>query len=387
MIQEAIVLAGGYGTRLRHILPDVPKPMAAVCGRPFLRYLLDHLQVQGVERVILAVGYLQEVIRDFFGSTYRGMQLVYSPENTPLGTGGAIRQALRLCREERVVVLNGDTYFDVKLSDLEQASQSNPDSVILAAKRMYQFSRYGALELEGTRVTAFREKSSCAEGLINGGVYLLCRTALENVQKMRFSMETDILEPLAEAGQVLAVEQYGYFIDIGIPEDYAAAQETMKTLASVNKAAFFDRDGTINVEKNYLYRCEDMQFISGMPEFIRKWNDWGYKVIVVTNQAGIARGMYTEEDMHRLHCYMNEHLSVYGAHIDAFYFCPHHPDFTGYCHCRKPEPGMLEAAIRDFDLDPAKCILFGDQPWDVAAGEQCGVRGILCGEFPTRSLF
>ena len=171
-----------------------------------------------------------------------------------------------------------------------------------------------------------------------------------------------------------AVESEGYFIDIGIPEDYAAAQETMKERAPINKAAFFDRDGTINVDIHYLYRPEDLKFIAGMPEFIRKWNDWGYKVIVVTNQAGIARGYYGEKEMRALHRYMNERLAEYGAHIDAFYYCPHHPEITGPCHCRKPEPGMIEDAIREFDLDPAQCILFGDKPWDVEAGEKCGIK-------------
>lgn len=379
MIREAVVLAGGFGTRLRHILPDVPKPMAAVCGRPFLRYLLDQLQAQGVERVILAVGYLQEVIRDFFGTAYRGMEVVYSQEDTPLGTGGAIKQALSLCREECVAVLNGDTYFDVKLSALEQVAQANPNAVILAAKRMFQFSRYGALELEGTRVTAFREKAPCDEGLINGGVYLLAKTALDGFEEMSFSMETDVLEPYAAAGRVLAVEQSGYFIDIGIPEDYVTAQESMKALAPVNKAAFFDRDGTINMDVHYLHRPEDLIFLDNMPQFMSKWKKWGYKIIVVTNQAGIARGYYTEIEMRELHRYMNERLTEYGAQIDAFYFCPHHPDITGPCACRKPESGMIEAAIRDFDLDPKLSVLFGDQPWDVEAGEKCGVRGVLCG--------
>lgn len=145
----------------------------------------------------------------------------------------------------------------------------------------------------------------------------------------------------------------------------------------MNKAAFFDRDGTINVDVHYLYKKEDLQFIEGMPQFIRMWNEWGYKVIVVTNQAGIARGYYTEAQMHVLHQYMNEQLNLYGAHIDAFYFCPHHPDFTGPCHCRKPEPGMLEQAIADFDIDVSQSILFGDKPWDLEAANRCGINGYL----------
>ncbi len=148
----------------------------------------------------------------------------------------------------------------------------------------------------------------------------------------------------------------------------------------MNKAAFFDRDGTINVEINYLSRPEDLTFIDGMPEFIKKFNDWGFKVIVVTNQAGIARGYYTEEDMNRVHLYMNERLAESGAHIDAFYFCPHHPDFTGPCSCRKPGTGMLEQAGADFDIDFSRSILFGDKPWDIEAGEKMGIKSYLINE-------
>jgi D,D-heptose 1,7-bisphosphate phosphatase len=145
----------------------------------------------------------------------------------------------------------------------------------------------------------------------------------------------------------------------------------------MNKGAFFDRDGIINVDVDHLYKIEDFRFIEGMPQFIKKFNDWGFKVIVVTNQAGIARGFYTEDDMHKLHRHINKELAKIGAHIDVFYYCPHHPDITGPCHCRKPEPGMIEEAIKDFDIDVAQSILFGDKQWDIEAGEKCGIKGYL----------
>ena len=141
----------------------------------------------------------------------------------------------------------------------------------------------------------------------------------------------------------------------------------------MNKAAFFDRDGTINVEKNYLYKVEDFEFIKGIPQLIKNYNDEGYIVIVVTNQAGIARGYYTEEDMNILHSYINEQLAKIGAHIDAFYFCPHHPDITGECNCRKPKTGMLKKAIKEWNIDVTESILYGDKPWDIEAGEKCGI--------------
>ena len=368
---EAIVLAGGFGTRLKHIVSDVPKPMAPVCGRPFLRYILDDLQEKGVERVILATGYKSEMIQDFFGRSYRGMELIYSREDTPLGTGGALKQALRLCHGERAVAVNGDTYFDVDFAAMERSAQ--PGRIVLAAKRMRNFDRYGTLELNGTRVTSFREKAPCREGLINGGIYLLERLVLEGVPRDCFSFETEILEPMAEQGRVHAFESDGLFIDIGIPEDYEQAQTLLARLAPVRKAVFFDRDGTINRDIHYLHRTEELEFLAGMPQFIRKWNDWGYKVIVATNQAGIARGYYTREDMRGLHRFMNAQLAEYGAHIDAFYYCPHHPEFTGPCRCRKPEPGMLEDAVREFDLDIAQCIFFGDQPCDRESARRAGI--------------
>jgi D-glycero-D-manno-heptose 1,7-bisphosphate phosphatase len=145
----------------------------------------------------------------------------------------------------------------------------------------------------------------------------------------------------------------------------------------MNKAAFFDRDGTINVDTGYTHKLEDLEFIPGRPDLIKKYNDEGYLVIVVTNQAGIAKGLYTEEDMHNFHWHMNERLrSEYGAHIDAFYFCPHHPDYTGECECRKPKPGLLLKAIAEFDIDPERSVLFGDKVWDIEAAEECGVKGI-----------
>lgn len=373
---ESIVLAGGFGTRLAHIVSDVPKPMAPVCGRPFLRFILDDLQKKGIDRVILAVGYKQEVIRDFFGNSYRGMELLYSPEDTPLFTGGAIKKALRMCREDRVFVVNGDTYFDVDLTEMSRIQAP----LVIAVKRLREFSRYGTVRVEDGQITGFAEKQPCAEGLINGGIYWMERGLLENIPEEKFSFEQQVLEAQYDRISMMAYESEGYFIDIGIPEDYALAQETLKALAPIQKAAFFDRDGTINVDVHYLHRPEDLVFIDGMPEFMKKWNDWGYKVIVVTNQAGIARGYYSEEDMRALHRYMNERLAEYGAHVDAFYHCPHHPDFTGPCHCRKPEPGMIEAAIREFDLDPAQCVLFGDKPWDVEAGKQCRIMGFNIGK-------
>lgn len=145
----------------------------------------------------------------------------------------------------------------------------------------------------------------------------------------------------------------------------------------MNKAAFFDRDGTINVNTGYLYEIEKFKFIEGIPELIKKYNNDGYKVIVITNQAGIAKRYYTEEDMHKLHRHINFELEKIGAKIDAFYFCPHHPDFTGECNCRKPKTGMVEQAILEFNINVKESVFYGDKASDMEVARKCGIKGVL----------
>lgn len=142
----------------------------------------------------------------------------------------------------------------------------------------------------------------------------------------------------------------------------------------LNKAAFFDRDGTINVNYGHVYKIEDLTFIPGVPEIIRGYNRENIPVIVITNQAGIAKHLYTEDDMHRFNSYMNRELQrLYGAHIDAFYFCPHHPDYTGECNCRKPKPGMILKAAKDWNIDLSLSVMYGDKESDREAALNAGV--------------
>lgn len=145
-------------------------------------------------------------------------------------------------------------------------------------------------------------------------------------------------------------------------------------MPAMNKAAFFDRDGTINVDTGYLYEPEKLQFIPGIPELIKKYNDEGYLVIVITNQSGIARGMFTVEQMERFNAHLNRRLQgEYGAHIDAFYYCPHLPEITGECDCRKPKSGLFFKAMADYDIDPAASLSFGDSPRDEQASRAAGI--------------
>ena len=168
---EAVVLAGGFGTRLKHVVSDVPKPMAPVCGKPFLKYILDDLIEKGVRRIVLAVGYKAEVIENHFGRRYRGAELVYSMEDTPLFTGGAIKKALENCTQERVVIVNGDTYFDVDLAGMMAYAEGKDAPIVVAARHMYSFDRYGVILSEQGRIRAFLEKAPREEGDINGTAF------------------------------------------------------------------------------------------------------------------------------------------------------------------------------------------------------------------------
>lgn len=226
---EAIVLAGGFGTRLAHIVSDVPKPMAPVCGKPFLQYILDDLANQKVSRVILAVGYKAECIESFFGNAYRGMELVYSLEQQPLFTGGAIKKALAFCKDSEVFILNGDTFFEVPLLEMAAAHREKGALLTIATKQMVDFDRYGTVQTDAVgRILHFEEKQPCAQGAINGGVYLIQRAALESVPAEAFSFETEFMEKQVEQKIFCAFPSDGYFIDIGIPQDYAKAQEDFK---------------------------------------------------------------------------------------------------------------------------------------------------------------
>lgn len=375
--REAIVLAGGFGTRLAHVVPDVCKPMAPVAGRPFLRFIMDQLAAAGFDRVIVADGYRREQIEGFFGSSYRGMAVEYSPEDTPLFTGGAVKRALGRCQSDWVFVLNGDTWLDVDFAAMEAAAADALDNVsaVIAVKRMRGFERYGTVDVDaGGALTAFHEKRPCEEGLINAGVYLLRGHALDDMPE-KFSLESDYFERVVGYRSLRAVECAGGFIDIGVPEDYELAQTMLAPLAKSWKLAMFDRDGTINVDTGHLHEPEKLELIPSTVDIMRGYtDDPDYKVVVVTNQAGIAKGLYTEADMRHLHRYMEDELDRLGVHVDAWYFCPHHPDYTGPCDCRKPAPGMLLAAMRDFDALPGRCIMYGDMQSDEFAASSINVN-------------
>ncbi len=222
---EAIILVGGLGTRLRPLVSDVPKPLAPVAGRPFLAWLLDRLANVGMRRVILATGYLSDKVRDAFGDEWNGLRIEYSVEDEPLGTGGAITLALRLRSADAMHVLNGDTFLDYCPKALESATLDAGCEIGMALAAVPDVARYGAAALEAGRVSKFIEKGEHGPGYINAGSYYLSAGVIARFPTSgTFSFEQTVLAERVTAGEVFGYIQTDGFIDIGVPEDYLKAQ-------------------------------------------------------------------------------------------------------------------------------------------------------------------
>jgi len=220
---EAIILVGGFGTRLADVIKDVPKPMAPIRGVPFLTFILKHLKKYGYKRVILAIGYLGNQIIDHYGENFEGIEIAYSIESKPLGTGGSIIQALKFTSGEYVLVLNGDTFFDVNLIDLKR-----PKDILIIAKYLKDTSRYGRLEIKDNKVVGYHKPNEKTSGFINGGIYYLSRSVFDNFElPLVFSFENDFLFNYCDRLDVEYLLSDGYFIDIGIPSDYDRAKREL----------------------------------------------------------------------------------------------------------------------------------------------------------------
>lgn len=225
---EAVVLAGGLGTRLRAVVPELPKPLAPVAGRPFLSILLDQLDAQGFCRVILSVGYRHELIRAALGERHRGIELVYAVEDRPLGTGGAIRLAARQCCTGEVFVLNGDSYVAVDFAAMREAHLASHTQLTICAVAVADAGRYGRVLIKEGRVAGFAEKGAHGAAMINAGVYLFApELVLGTDLPEAFSFERDFLERRLGQLKPLAFTTSGVFIDIGVPEDYARAETVL----------------------------------------------------------------------------------------------------------------------------------------------------------------
>ncbi len=383
-MNEAIILAGGLGTRLRSEVNQVPKSMAPIFGKPFLRWQLDYLSSFGIKKVILAVGYLSDAIVQYFGDEYNGISIQYTYEKTPLGTGGAIKQALELTTSETVLILNGDTMFRLDLGKMFQFHTENNADFSLALKPMQDFERYGVVDFDSQyNVTGFQEKQKQAKGNINGGVYLLNKRIFTQQQfPEKFSFEKEFLEKKFTEYKFKAYLDNGYFLDIGIPKDYHQAQNDFKEFTDFyidkNWTLFLDRDGVINehIKDGYVTSLDNFKFIEGSLEAISLLSNKFIRIVVVTNQQCVGKGIISEEELNIIHQHLLQKVEENNGRIDRIYFAPQLVSENSIY--RKPNTGMADQAKKDFpEIDFKQSVMVGDSISDMEFGKDKGMYTVF----------
>ena len=414
---KTIIMAGGRGTRISELYPDIPKPLIPISGVPVLEREICSLRDQGFKEFIITISHMGEKISEYLGNGERlGVSIEYFYEKTPLGNAGALFKMWDSLGDEPFLLLNGDAVFDVDfnrmaafhrehgaLVTLFTHPNSHPyDSGLLIADQ--DLSVLCWLAKEDVRPEFYKNR-------VNAGLHVIDPVILDRAgvdpakvgtvdaetgKTIKVDLDRDLLKHLSGTGKMMCYDSPEYVKDMGTPErfyavseDFAAGRVQGKNLRNRQKAIFLDRDGTINKYVGFLRNIEEFELLDGVAEAIRRINESGWLCIVATNQPVIARGEVTVPELEEIHNKMETLLGLEGAYIDGLYYCPHHPH-KGYegevpelkveCECRKPKPGMLLRAAEDFNIDLEQSWMVGDGENDVRAGKAAGCRTCLLGE-------
>lgn len=406
---KVVLMAGGKGTRISSVACDIPKPMIKVGGVPVLEHEINCLRRQGFTDIIITVSHLGNIIVDYFGDGSKispvtgepfGVYIEYYYEKEPLGNAGALYKIKEKLTED-FLLLNADALFDVDFNRFVQYHKekggwvtlfthpnSHPyDSGLIVADENGEVSRW---------LTKEDDRSEYYKNRVNAGLHVISPKVLEtSITSEKVDLDRQLLKPLAGKGCMYVYDSPEYVKDMGTPEryegvcrDYESGKISARNLANKQKAIFLDRDGTINKYAGFLRNIDEFELIDGVSSAIKAINQSGYLAIVVTNQPVIARGETSVEELETIHNKMETLLGNEGAYLDAIYYCPHHPH-KGYegevpelkieCDCRKPKPGMLLNAAKDFNIDLSQSWMVGDSENDVEAGRAAGCKtSLIC---------
>ena len=398
---QTVIMAGGKGTRIASVNAEVPKPMLEVCGKPILEHQIEVLKRQKLTDIILVIGYLGSVIRDYFqdGSKY-GVHISYIEEKELLGTAGSFYYLKDIIQDD-FFLLNGDLIFDVDLHRfMNFHKEKHALATLFTHPNNHPYDSGLIIANEDGTITKWihkEEERGFLRNRVNAGIHIISPMVLQRFTELKKTdLDREVLKPLIPSGRVYAYDSPEYVKDMGTPERYRQVEQDLlkgrvraRNLDRKQKCIFLDRDGTLNVYKGFLTDIEELELIPGTAEALKCINSSEYLAIVITNQPVIARGGCSVQELEEIHNKLETLLGKEGAYIDALYYCPHHPDkgFEGErpeykieCDCRKPKPGMLLKAAEDYNIDLYQSIMIGDGKNDMEAGKAAGCQTILVDE-------
>lgn len=396
---QAVIMAGGKGTRLASVTGDMPKPMVPVNGKPLLEYQIENLKENGIGDIILSVGYLGEKIREYFGDGKRyGVRITYHQEEKPLGTAGVL-PVIKERLEDTFFLIFGDLFLDISYRRFYKFHKEKGAVVSLFAHpNSHPYDSDLIVAEKGGKVTGWHYKDEARPedyaNLVNAGVYIIEKDAVGQVSLGKAAdLEKDVVTRLIAGGRVFAYRSTEYVKDIGTPERLEKVEQdcqngicAKRNLKYKQKCIFLDRDGTINKFTGFLNDAEKVELEEGAAEAVRMINESGYLAVVITNQPVVARGECSFGELAKIHNRIGVLLGKEGAYLDGLYFCPHHPDsgFKGEvselkfdCGCRKPKTGLIEQASAELNIDIRNSWFIGDTGVDVETGRNAGAHTAL----------
>ncbi|MEZ3435953.1 MAG: HAD-IIIA family hydrolase [Lachnospiraceae bacterium] len=401
---EIVFMAGGRGTRIASVNSEIPKPMLPILGKPVLEYGIECIRNQGYTDITIVIGYLGHIIKNYFGDGFNwGVSIQYIEEKVPLGTAGALYY-MRDRLSDDFLLINGDIIFDIDIKRMHCYHNMHKGiATILTHPNDHPYDSGIIIADQDGCVQDWLHKESerlWYQNRVNAGIHILSPQIFDKTYSLyhslkKMDLDRDVLKPLISKKKLFAYNSSEYVKDMGTPDrliqvskDIQSGKVEAKNLRKKQRAVFLDRDGTINKYVGFLKDIDDFELLPGVGEAIRNMNALGYLVIVISNQPVIARGEVSEKELSKIHNKMETLLGKKGAYIDAIYYCPHHPD-KGYvgervelkidCNCRKPKPGMILQAAKDFNIDLSKSWMVGDSETDVVSGERAGCKTVYLG--------